>query len=65
LPFVDEVVQTADGLSIKLRDPEEYNPQLIRALVSSGADIQFVEKVSHSLESVYLDLIAQTREEKA
>ena len=64
LPFVEAAEQTADGLSVKLRDPEENNPQLIRALLSAGADIQFVEEVSHSLESVYFDLMAQTREEQ-
>jgi len=65
LAFVEAVEQTTDGLSVKLRDPEENNPQLIRTLVSLGADIQLVEEVSHSLESVYFDLMAQTREEQA
>jgi hypothetical protein len=37
---------------------------VIRALVSAGADIQFVEEISHSLESVYFDLIAQAQEEE-
>ena len=64
LPFVEAAEQTDDGLSVKLRDPEENNPQLIRVLLSAGADIQFVEEVSHSLESVYFDLMAQTREEQ-
>ena len=65
LPFVQEV-RSGDGhLSVKLDDPETNNPRVVRALVSTGADIQFVEEVEHSLESVYLDLMAQTREAAA
>ena len=65
LPFV-QAVESIDGtLSVKLDAPEENNPQLVRALVSAGADIQFVEETSHSLESVYFDLMAQMREEGA
>jgi ABC-2 type transport system ATP-binding protein len=65
LPFVHEVRQADGGLSIKLDDPEANNPQLVRALVSAGADVQFVGEVEHSLEAVYFDLMAQTREEAA
>jgi ABC-2 type transport system ATP-binding protein len=63
LPFVQQVQQVDNTLSIRLDDPLDKNPQIIRALVEAGADIQFVEKVEHSLESVYFDLMAQTREE--
>jgi ABC-2 type transport system ATP-binding protein len=63
LPFVQRVVQVDGGLSVRLDDPAEHNPVLVRALVQAGADVQFVEEVSHSLESVYFDLMAQTREE--
>jgi ABC-2 type transport system ATP-binding protein len=65
LPFVQVVDQVGEGLSIKLDDPEANNPQLVRALVEAGADIQFVQEIEHSLEAVYFDLIAQTREEAA
>ena len=61
LPFVQEVQQVDDSLTVKLDDPVENNPALVRALIAAGADIQFVEEASHSLESVYFDLIAQTR----
>jgi ABC-2 type transport system ATP-binding protein len=65
LPFVREV-QRADGhLALKVDDPATNNPQLVRALVAAGADVQFVEETEHSLESVYFDLMAQTRDEEA
>ncbi len=60
LPFVQEVVEADHSLSIRLDDPETHNPQVVRALVQAGADVQFVEEVEHSLESVYFDLMAQT-----
>ncbi len=60
LPFVEQVTQNAGGLTIKLDEPQMRNPQLIRTLVSAGADIQFVEQVEHSLEAVYFDLMAQS-----
>jgi ABC-2 type transport system ATP-binding protein len=64
LPFVQQV-DVADGsLSVKMDDPEVHNPELVRTLVRAGADVIFVEEASHSLESVYLDLIAEARREE-
>jgi ABC-2 type transport system ATP-binding protein len=65
LPFVQGIERVEHGLTIQLDDPEANNPHLVRALVTAGADVQYVEEVEHSLESVYLDLIAQAREEAA
>jgi ABC-2 type transport system ATP-binding protein len=63
LPFVQQVEQADSSLTVKLSDPQTQNPQLVRALVAAGADILFVQEVAHSLETVYFDLMAQTREE--
>jgi ABC-2 type transport system ATP-binding protein len=63
LPFVQEVRRVGESLSVKLEAPEANNPHLVRALVAAGADIQFIQEVEHSLESVYFDLIAETQEE--
>jgi ABC-2 type transport system ATP-binding protein len=65
LPFVREVHQADNSLTVQLDNPEANNPRLVRALVTAGADIQFIEEVEHSLESVYLDLMAQTSQEDA
>lgn len=61
LAFVQEVQQTDNSLEVKLDNPEANNPALVRALVQAGADVQFVEQVEHTLESVYFDLMAQAR----
>jgi ABC-2 type transport system ATP-binding protein len=46
-------------LLVTLDNPETQNPEIIRALVQSGAEIQFVGELRHSLEEVYLQLVKQ------
>jgi ABC-2 type transport system ATP-binding protein len=57
LPFVRETKIIENKLVVNLDDPETHNPKIIRALVSAGADIQFVGELRHSLEDVYLQLV--------
>jgi ABC-2 type transport system ATP-binding protein len=57
LPFVREAKTIDNKLIVNLDDPETHNPEIIRALVASGADIQFVGELRHSLEDVYLQLV--------
>lgn len=44
-------------LTIDLDDPAAQNPALVEALVSHGAQVQFVYELKHSLEDVYLSLM--------
>ena len=54
--------EVSDGkLVVGMDDPESGNPQLIKALVEAGAEVQFVNEVRHSLEDVYLSLINESR----
>jgi len=64
LPFVQEIQVAENAISIRLDAPEMYNPQVVRALVQAGADVQYVEAVEHSLEAVYFDLLAQAGQEE-
>jgi len=57
LAFVRQVTSQDDSLLVTLDNPDEQNPQLVRALVTAGAQIRFVEPIAHSLEEVYLELI--------
>lgn len=57
LPWVQEVRLIDGKLLVTLDDPEIHNPDIIRALVGAGADIQFVGELRHSLEDVYLQLV--------
>ena len=57
LPFVREAKVVDNKLVVNLEEPEKHNPDIIRALVGAGADIQFVGELRHSLEDVYLQLV--------
>jgi ABC-2 type transport system ATP-binding protein len=57
LPFVRDAKVIENKLVVILDDPEAHNPEIIRVLVNTGADIQFVGELRHSLEDVYLQLV--------
>ena len=57
LNYVKKVEAIDNKLLLSLDDPERYNPDLIRQLVSAGANIQFVGELRHSLEDIYLQLV--------
>ncbi len=57
MPFVREAKIIDSKLLVTLDDPEAHNPEIIRALVGVGAEIQFVGELRHSLEDVYLQLV--------
>jgi ABC-2 type transport system ATP-binding protein len=45
-----------------VENPEEQNPQLIRALIDGGADLQFVGELKRRLEDVYLELMGANKD---
>ena len=57
LPYVQECSIVDNKIVVRLNDPEKQNPEIIRLLVSQGAEIQFVGELRHSLEDVYLQLV--------
>jgi ABC-2 type transport system ATP-binding protein len=57
MPFVRETKLIDNKLLVTLEEPETNNPQVVRALVGAGAQIQFVGELRHSLEDVYLQLM--------
>jgi ABC-2 type transport system ATP-binding protein len=57
LPFVNEAKAIDNKLVVTLEDPEARNPDIVRALVGAGADVQFVGELRHSLEDVYMKLM--------
>lgn len=59
LPYVKRTQVVDNKLILALDQPEQRNPELIRLLVTAGASIQFVGELRHSLEDVYLQLVAQ------
>ncbi len=57
LPFVNDARVIDNKLVVTLDNPEIQNPDIVRALVQAGADVQFVGELRHSLEDVYLQLV--------
>ena len=57
LDYVTEVKVVENKLLVTMDDPEAHNPEIVRLLVDSGADVQFVGELRHSLEDVYLQMV--------
>jgi ABC-2 type transport system ATP-binding protein len=55
--YVGSAETVGNRLVVGLDDPEAHNPELVRTLVETGADIQFVGEVRQRLEDVYLKLV--------
>jgi ABC-2 type transport system ATP-binding protein len=56
--YIKQVEAVDNKLVVSLDDPEKHNPELITALVSAGAALQFVGELRHSLEDIYLKLVS-------
>ena len=46
-------------LVLDVDDPEKDNPQLVKAIVEAGGNVQFVTEIRSTLEDVYLKLIRE------
>jgi ABC-2 type transport system ATP-binding protein len=57
MPFVRDVSVVENKLVVSLDNPEERNPDIVRALVGAGMDVRFIGELRHSLEDVYLQLV--------
>lgn len=62
-PYVQSAEVIDKKLLVRLVDPEQHNPDLVRLLVAAGTDIQFVGELRRSLEDVYLQLVSESRNE--
>jgi len=58
-PHVTEARLVDHKIVATIDDPETHNPEIIRLMVSEGADVQFVGELRRSLEDVYLQLVKQ------
>ena len=53
-------VRVSDNkLILDIDDPEEVNPEVVRAIVGAGGNIQYVTELRSTLEDVYLKLIRE------
>jgi ABC-2 type transport system ATP-binding protein len=57
LAFVKNAALRDGTITLNVDAPEQDNPELVRALVKAGADVQFVNESSRSLEEVYFSVM--------
>lgn len=59
LSFVKNAKTMENKLVLDMDNPERDNPELVRALVAAGVDVQYVTELKSTLEDVYLKLIRE------
>ena len=59
LNVIKNVRTSENKLILDMDNPEQDNPQLVRAVVKAGGNVQFVTELRSSLEDVYLKLIRE------
>jgi ABC-2 type transport system ATP-binding protein len=59
LSVVKNVRTSENKLILDVGNPEKDNPELVRAVVKAGGNVQFVTELRSSLEDVYLKLIRE------
>ena len=57
--MIKNVRTSENKLILDMDNPEQDNPQLVRAVVKAGGNVQFVTELRSSLEDVYLKLIRE------
>ena len=59
LGFVKNVRVSDNKLILDIDNPEKDNPEVVRAIVEAGGNIQYVTELRSTLEDVYLKLIRE------
>jgi ABC-2 type transport system ATP-binding protein len=59
LAFVKNVRTSDNKLILDIDNPERDNPEVVRAIVQAGGNIQYVTELRSTLEDVYLKLIRE------
>jgi ABC-2 type transport system ATP-binding protein len=59
VPAVRNVKTSDNKLILDIDDPEQDNPDVVRAIVEAGGNIQYVTELRSTLEDVYLKLIRE------
>ena len=56
-----EVTKDGNRITLEVTDPEKENPEIVRAIVGAGGDVQSVSINTSSLEDAYLKLVKETK----
>jgi len=63
LSVVKNMRPSENKLILDMDDPEKDNPQVVRAVVTAGGNVQYVTELRSSLEDVYLKLIREAEKQ--
>jgi ABC-2 type transport system ATP-binding protein len=61
LSVVKNTRTSENKLILDVNNPEKDNPQLVKAIVKAGGNVQFVTELRSTLEDVYLKLIREAK----
>ena len=59
-----DVTVTGNTITVPVDKPERDNPELVKAIVAAGGEIQFVSGIVPSLEEIYLKLLDGEKHDK-
>ena len=59
LDAVKNIRVSDNKLILEIDEPEKVNPEVVRAIVAAGGNIQYVTELRSTLEDVYLKLIRE------
>jgi ABC-2 type transport system ATP-binding protein len=59
------VTVTGNTITVPVDKPERDNPELVKAIVTAGGEIQFVSGTAPSLEETYLKLLGSEKNQQA
>ena len=58
---IGKVTSENNSLTIDVTNPEKENPDIVRAIVGAGGDVQSVAILTSTLEDAYLKLVRETK----
>jgi ABC-2 type transport system ATP-binding protein len=59
-----DVTVNGNTITIPVDKPERDNPELVKAIVAAGGEIQFISRIVPSLEDAYLKLVGSEKDDK-
>ena len=59
-----EVTVAGNTITVPVDKPERDNPNLVKAIVAAGGEVQFVSGTAPTLEETYLKLLGEQKHDK-
>ncbi|MBS7657513.1 DUF4162 domain-containing protein [Candidatus Bathyarchaeota archaeon] len=59
LKFVRDVQRIDDKMIVRVENPEEQNPDLIKAVIKAGGKIIFLTELRPTLKDIYFEIVKE------